>query len=248
MGTPVLFHLYFYFIAFLSCAALMIPGSGNAGMVSGEVSLVTMEGNFFEFISDPHHIIEYGGLLLVLLIIYLETGFFLGFVLPGGDYMVFAAGLFCGTQYLELPLPALMAVMIIVAFLGDLTGYHKGKWFGNRFFTDNNSRFLKKEYLSRGRRFYSRYGIRAFILGRFMPVIRTLVPMIAGASGFEYRKFLLFNLLGAVTWIGTLTPLGYYIGKTYPSILKYSGYIIFIFILIASYPMVKILFSKKKKQ
>jgi len=206
-----------------------------------------MEGSFLNFISDPHHIIEYGGLLLVLLIIYLETGFFLGFVLPGGDYMVFAAGIFCGTQYLELSLPVLMSLMITVAFLGDLTGYHKGKWLGNRFFTDNNSRFLKKEYLDRGSRFYTRYGIWAFILGRFMPVIRTLVPMIAGASNFEYRKFLLFNLLGALTWIGTLTPLGYFIGKTYPGVLRYSGYILLIFILIASFPMVKILFSKIKK-
>jgi membrane-associated protein len=206
-----------------------------------------MESTFMNFLSDPHHIIEYGGLFLVLLIIFLETGFFLGFVLPGGDYMVFATGIFCGTQYLELSLPVLMVLLITAAFLGDLTGYHKGKWFGNRFFTDNNSRFLKKEYLERGSRFYTRYGIWAFILGRFMPVIRTLVPMIAGASKFHYKKFLAFNMIGAITWIGTLTPLGYFIGKTYPGVLKYSGYLVLIFIIIASLPMVKIMFSKKKK-
>jgi len=206
-----------------------------------------MEGSFSSFITDPHHIIEYGGLLLVLLIIYIETGFFLGFVLPGGDYMVFATGIFCGTQYLELPLPVLMVLLMTASFLGDLTGYHKGKWFGNRFFTDNKSRFLKKDYLERGSSFYNKYGIRAFILGRFMPVIRTLVPMIAGASNFEYRKFLTFNMLGAIVWIGTLTPLGYFLGKTYPGILKYSVYIIVLFIIIASFPMLRIIFSKKKQ-
>jgi len=205
-----------------------------------------MEGSFLTFITDPHHIIEYGGLLLVLLIIYIETGFFLGFVLPGGDYMVFAAGIFCGTQYLELPLPVLMALLMTASFLGDLTGYHKGKWLGNRFFTDNRSRFLKKDYLERGSSFYNKYGIWAFILGRFMPVIRTLVPMIAGASDFKYRKFLAYNMLGAIIWIGTLTPLGYFLGKTYPGILKYSGFIIILFIIIASFPMLRIILKKKK--
>ncbi|MCU0363522.1 MAG: VTT domain-containing protein [Bacteroidales bacterium] len=205
-----------------------------------------MEGGFLSFISDPHHIIEYGGLILVLIIIYLETGFFLGFVLPGGDYLVFAAGIFCGTHYLELPLPVLMALMIVASFLGDFTGYHKGKWLGDRFFTDNKSRFFRKEYLERGHSFYTRFGVWAFILGRFMPIIRTLVPMIAGATRFKYRKFLLFNILGALTWIGTLTPLGYFVGKTYPGILKYSAYIIVLFILIASFPMLRIMFRKKK--
>lgn len=185
-------------------------------------------------------------MLLVLIIIYVETGFFLGFVLPGGDYMVFAAGIFCGTHYLELPLPLLMALMITASFMGDLTGYHKGKWLGDKLFTDNKSRFFKKEYLERGSSFYTRFGAWAFILGRFMPVIRTLVPMIAGATSFAYRKFLLFNFLGALTWIGTLTPLGYFVGKTYPGILKYSAYIIVAFILIASFPMLRIMFSKNK--
>jgi membrane-associated protein len=84
-------------------------------------------------------------------------------------------------------------------------------------------------------------------MGRFMPVIRTLVPMIAGASYFPLRKFLLFNILGAITWVGTLVPLGYYLGKTYPGIIKYSVYLLLVIVVIASIPMLKILFSKIKK-
>jgi membrane-associated protein len=183
----------------------------------------------------------------LLAIIYVETGFFLGFVLPGGDYMLFAAGIFCGTQYLDVPLFLLVSLLIIASFLGDLTGYFKGKWVGGKFFTDNKSRFFKIEYLERGSSFYSRFGMWAFILGRFMPIIRTLVPMIAGATAFSFRKFLLFNFFGALTWVGALVPLGYFIGKTYPEVIKYSVFILLIFVAIASIPMLKIMFSKIKK-
>jgi membrane-associated protein len=161
--------------------------------------------------------------------------------------MLFAAGIFCGSQSLEISLFWLVVILILAAFLGDLTGYFKGKWLGEKLFTDNKSRFFKIQYLQRGKEFYSRYGILAFILGRFLPVIRTLVPMIAGATAFSFRKFLLFNLLGAIAWIGILVPLGYYIGKTYPLIIKYSVYILIVFVAIASFPLLKIMFYKNRK-
>ena len=196
---------------------------------------------------DTHHLIEFGGLILLLAIVYIETGFFLGFVLPGGDYLLFAAGMFCGTHYLDIPLALLLLLLVIASFLGDFTGYFKGKWLGQKLFVDNKSRFFKKEYLERASSFYTRYGMWAFILGRFMPIIRTLVPMIAGASKYNFKKFLIFNFLGALTWVCTLVPLGFYIGKVYPDVMKYSIYILFIFIVIASLPMLKIVFSKIKK-
>jgi len=208
--------------------------------------MILLDSNFWNFIFDTHHIIEFGGLILILAIVYIETGFFLGFVLPGGDYLLFAAGMFCGTQFLELPLALLLLLLVIASFLGDFTGFFKGKWLGEKLFSDNKSRFFKKEYLERGSDFYTRFGMWAFILGRFMPIIRTLVPMIAGATNFHFKKFLLFNLLGAITWVCTLVPLGYFIGKAYPEVMKYSIYILFIFVAIASLPMLKILFSKTK--
>jgi membrane-associated protein len=209
--------------------------------------MILLENNLWKSIFDAHHLIEFGGLFLIMAIIYVETGFFLGFVLPGGDYLVFAAGIFCGTHFLDIPIYWLIPLLVISAFLGDLTGYFKGKWLGDKLFTDNKSRFFKKEYLERGSRFYHHYGVWAFVMGRFMPVIRTLVPMIAGASAFSFNRFLLFNALGAVVWIGTLVPLGYYIGKAYPNVINYSAYILLLFIVIASFPMLKIMFSKKPK-
>lgn len=197
---------------------------------------------------DTFHLIETGGLLLLLAIIYVETGFFLGFIMPGGDYMLFAAGLLCGSAFLDIPIFWLVILLFIAAFLGDLTGYFKGKWLGNKLFTDNNSRFFKKDYLERGNNFYTKYGLWAFILGRFMPVIRTLVPMIAGASRFNFKKFILFNMTGAIIWTGTLIPLGYFVGRTYPDIINYSFYILVLFIIIASAPVLKILFTKAYKR
>jgi membrane-associated protein len=209
--------------------------------------MILLENNLWKSIFDAHHLIEFGGLFLIMAIIYVETGFFLGFVLPGGDYLVFAAGIFCGTHFLDIPIYWLIPLLVISAFLGDLTGYFKGKWLGDKLFTDNKSRFFKKEYLERGSNFYHQYGVWAFVMGRFMPVIRTLVPMIAGASAFSFSRFLLFNALGAVVWIGTLVPLGYYIGKAYPNVINYSVYILLVFVVIASFPMLKIMFSKKAK-
>jgi len=161
--------------------------------------------------------------------------------------MLFAAGLFCGTHFLDIQLFWLVLLLILAAFLGDLTGYFKGKWLGGKLFTDNNSRFFKLEYLEKGKHFYDKFGIWAFILGRFMPIVRTLVPMIAGATSVPFRKFLLLNFSGALVWIGTLVPLGYYIGKLYPDIMKYSIFIMILFIGIASIPMLKIMLHKKSK-
>jgi len=209
--------------------------------------MAILEGGFWDAF-NVHTIIEWGGLLLVLVIIYIETGFFLGFVVPGGDYMLFAAGIFCGTQYLELPVFWLVVLLVLASYLGDLTGYFRGKWLGGKLFTDNKSRFFKIEYLKKGKKFYDRYGMRAFILGRFLPVIRTLVPMIAGASAFSFRKFLFFDAMGAIAWVGSLVPLGYFLGKAYPGIIDYSLYILLLFAAIASYPVIRMLFFKTKKR
>ena len=208
--------------------------------------MILLDTNFWKFLFDTQHLIEYGGLFLILAIIYLETGFLLGLVLPGGDYMLFTAGMFCGTAFVDIPIFWLVTLLVLASYLGDLTGYYKGKWLGDKLFTDNQSRFFKKEYLRRGHDFYTRYGVRAFLLGRFMPVIRTFVPMIAGASQYSFKRFLLFDFLGAIAWVGSLVPLGYFLGKSYPGIMKYSHYFLIIIVIFASYPLLRMIFYKKK--
>jgi membrane-associated protein len=204
--------------------------------------------NSFHLFADPAHLIQYGGIILLLIIIFLETGVFLGLVLPGGDYMIFTAGLLCGTHYLDFPLPLLVLFMVLAAIAGDFTGYAKGRWLGPKLFNKPDARFFKQSYLDKTRDFYEKYGIWAFVIGRFLPVIRTLIPMLAGASGIPLKKFSYLNVLGAVVWIGTLTPLGYFLGAAYPGIMKYSLYFLLGFILIASAPMLKIINPFRKKE
>ncbi len=201
----------------------------------------------FQFFADPVHLIQYGGIFLLLTIIYLETGFFLGLVLPGGDYLIFTAGLLCGTHYLDMSLPVLMVVMTLAAILGDFTGYAKGKWLGPKLFDKPDARFFKQSYLIKSRAFYEKYGVLAFVTGRFLPVIRTMIPILAGASGFSLIRFSYLNILGAVVWIGLLTPLGYFLGQTYPQLVNYSVWFLIGFILLASLPTLKIFNPFQKK-
>lgn len=214
---------------------------------------IFMMAEFFLFIAsirdytDPRHLIQYGGLFVLLLIIYLETGFFLGLVLPGGDYLIFTAGLLCGTQYLDLPLPVLMTMMILAAVLGDFTGYYKGKWLGPKLFSKPDARFFKRSYLDKSRAFYEKYGAIAFVSGRFMPVIRTMIPILAGASGFSLARFSFLNGLGAVIWIGLLTPLGYFLGRRYPQLMDYSIWFLLGILVLASIPTLKIINPFKNK-
>lgn len=198
---------------------------------------------FLQVFSDPASLIKIGGIVLLLVIIYLETGFFLGLVLPGGDYLVFTAGLLAGTHYLDIPIYVLVLLMIAAAILGDFTGYAKGKWLGPKLFNKEENRIFKRSYLEKSRKFYEKYRAWAFIIARFLPVVRTLVPMVAGASAIPLAKFSFYNIAGAIIWIATLAPIGYFLGNQYPDIMKYSVYFLIGFIVIASTPVVKTFWS-----
>lgn len=101
-----------------------------------------LESNFWNVLFDSHPILEYGGIILLVAIVYFETGFFLGLVLPGGDYLLFAAGMFCGTHFLEMPLSLLLLLLVTASFMGYFAGYFKGKWLGPKLFVSNKSSFF----------------------------------------------------------------------------------------------------------
>ena len=201
---------------------------------------------FLEIFSDPSQLIKIGGLVLLLVIIYLETGFFLGLVLPGGDFLVFTAGLLAGTHFLEIPIYGLLPAMMGAAILGDFTGYAKGRWLGPKLFDKEDNRIFKQSYLARSRAFYRKFGAGAFVISRFLPVVRTLMPMLAGASRISLKRFSFYNILGAVIWIGTLAPLGYFLGEKYPQLLDYSIYFLLGFVVIASAPVISAYFRQRK--
>jgi membrane-associated protein len=204
------------------------------------------DNNLIGIFTNPHNLIMIGGLILLLVIIYLETGFFLGLILPGGDYLVFTSGLLAGTHFLDISIFILVPSMIGAAILGDFTGYAKGKWLGNKLFDKEENKYFKKSYILKSEQFYQKYGMGAFILGRFLPVVRTLMPMLAGASGLSLKRFSLYNVLGAVIWIGSLAPLGYILGNIFPGMINYSIYFLVGFVILASAPVLITFFKPRK--
>jgi membrane-associated protein len=198
-----------------------------------------------DFFSNADEIIKVGGLLLVLLMIYLETAVFLGMVLPGGDYMLFATGIFCGSNFFDLPLILIIILIVVASISGDTTGYYQGRWVGQRLFLRENSRFFKSEYLVRSNQFYEKYRAWAFIMGRFIPIIRTFLPILAGASGIHFKRFLLYDTMGAIIWVSCIVSIGYFFGKEFPEVIDYSVYILLGIVIIASLLILKLVAHKK---
>lgn len=198
-----------------------------------------------DFFSNADEIIKVGGLLLVLLMIYLETAVFLGMVLPGGDYMLFATGIFCGSNFFDLPLILIIILIVVASISGDTTGYYQGRWVGQRLFLRENSRFFKSEYLVRSNQFYEKYRAWAFIMGRFIPIIRTFLPILAGASGIHFKRFLLYDTMGAIIWVSCIVSIGYFFGKEFPEVIDYSVYILLGIVIIASLLILKLVTQKK---
>jgi membrane-associated protein len=195
-------------------------------------------------LTDAQSIIRKGGFYLLLVVIFAETGLFFGFFLPG-DYLLVLAGLLCAAGIIDVPIYTLVISLIIAGVLGNYTGY----WFGYRtgpvLFKRNESLFFKKRYVTMAEEFYAKHGGMALVLGRFFPIIRTFAPIFAGVVKVNFRKFTLYNLIGSITWVTTLTLTGFFLGKRYPDEIKfYLKYVILGLILITSIPL---LFAYLKK-
>ena len=188
------------------------------------------------------HAITGLGIAAVLLVVYAESGLLIGFVLPG-DSLLFTAGYMVNQEILRLfghPLNIhlFVAAIALMAILGDSTGYAFGHKVGRKLFLTPNSRFFKKKYLEQAEQFYQKHGSLTIVLARFVPIVRTFAPIVAGASKMHYNTFLLFNIVGGALWAAIFTYLGYFAG----AILTKAGVNIevtaIIIILISVAPMV----------
>lgn len=201
-------------------------------------------------LTDAQAIIRKGGFYLLLVVIYAETGLFFGFFLPG-DYLLVLAGILCASGMVDVSIYTLVISLIAAGVLGNYTGY----WFGYRtgpvLFKRNESLFFKKRYVTMAEEFYAKYGGMALVLGRFFPIIRTFAPIFAGVVKVDVRKFTLFNIIGSVTWVCTLTLTGFFLGRKYPDEINfYLKYVILGLILITTIPFcfayLKRILSKQK--
>ena len=188
------------------------------------------------------HAITGLGIAAILLVVYAESGLLIGFVLPG-DSLLFTAGYMVNQEILRLfghPLNIhfFVAAIALMAILGDSTGYAFGHKVGRKLFLKPNSRFFKKKYLEQAEQFYQKHGSLTIVLARFVPIVRTFAPIVAGASKMHYNTFLLFNIVGGALWAAIFTYLGYFAGE----ILTRAGVNIevaaIIIILISVAPMV----------
>ncbi|WP_433729989.1 DedA family protein [Actinoplanes sp. CA-051413] len=162
---------------------------------------------------DPEWLISTFGLIGILAVVFAESGLLIGFFLPG-DSLLFTAGLLiAGGTYLHLPLWLMCLLVSVAAVAGDQTGYAFGRRFGPALFRRPDSRLFKQENLARARDFFRRYGARSIVLARFVPIVRTFTPVVAGASHMRYRTFLTFNIVGGTLWGCGVTTLGYFLGQ-----------------------------------
>ncbi|HEX7367970.1 MAG TPA: DedA family protein [Pelobium sp.] len=193
---------------------------------------------------NAEEIIRQGGFYLIVFVVFAETGLFFGFFLPG-DYLLFLAGMFVATGKLDTGIVTMVLGLIFAASAGNFVGYWFGYRTGPMLYKREDSFFFKKKYLKAAEVYYRKQGAFALIMGRFVPIVRTFAPIVAGVVKLDIRRFAFYNVVGAVVWISSLTLLGYFLGKEFKEeIENYLGYIIFGFILLTTIPLVVAYFKR----
>lgn len=184
-------------------------------------------------------LISAGGYLLLFGIIFAETGLLIGFFLPG-DSLLFIAGFVCANADkfgVNLSIVPMIILLCIAAIVGDTVGYFIGRKAGPALFSRPDSRFFKRKHLENAHEFYEKHGPKTIVLARFVPIVRTFAPTVAGAAGMDYKQFLTYNILGGIGWIVSMSLLGYFLG-TVPIIEKNLSKAVILIVILSVLPMV----------
>lgn len=200
---------------------------------------------------DLIEFIKWGGVIAVALVVFAESGLLIGFFLPG-DSLLFTAGFLTYAGHLPVNINLLVLIIFVAAVLGDSVGYMFGRKTGPRLFNRPNSRLFKQEYVQKAQHFYDTHGGKTIILARFIPIVRTFAPVVAGAAKMDYRQFVAFNLIGGFLWSAGVTYAGFFLGKWFEKagweidhvLLPIIALIIFLSILP---PIVHVLRDKKQR-
>lgn len=186
------------------------------------------------------------GLMGLFLIVFSESGLLIGFFLPG-DSLLFTAGFLASQGFFNIAILAILA--FIAAVLGDSTGYAFGKKVGRKLFSRDDSFFFKKANLIRAEEFYKKYGVKTIVLARFVPIVRTFAPIVAGASDMHYKTFLSYNVIGGLLWTFGMSFGGFFLGSIIPDVDKYLLPIIFLIIVLSILPpIIEFIKEKRKKK
>lgn len=194
---------------------------------------------------NPQTIIRLGGIALLLAVVFSETGLLIGILFPG-DSLMFTAGLLTAVGVLNFPVGVVILLVASAVFLGDLTGHIIGRVTGKKIFHRKQSFFFRKEYIELTRKFYQKHGAKIFILGKFLPIIRTFAPLLSGVVQMPYKTFLQVSLIGAISWPASLISLGYFLGNV-PWVQENYAWIILGMVLVTTTPILLKLIRERKK-
>jgi membrane-associated protein len=191
--------------------------------------------DLFHQLKDPRLLVQAGGYVGLTAIIFAETGLLIGFFLPG-DSLLVTAGLLCAQPQFGLNLWALGALLTVAAIVGNTVGYLIGKYSGPRLFTRDDSLLFKKKHLFRAQEFYQRHGGKTLVLARFMPIVRTFVPVVAGLARMDFKTYTFYNIIGAIVWIWSMLFAGYFLGRYIPGVEEHIEKVILAVIFVSLLP------------
>ncbi len=195
---------------------------------------------------DPEELLKAFGTIGLFLIIFAESGLLVGFFLPG-DSLLFTAGLLSSQEKLP-PLPVLLLGCTIAAIAGDQVGYIFGRRVGPSLFRRPDSRFFHQRHVERAKLYFDEHGPKTIVLARFIPIVRTFAPILAGVGHMEYRTFVSFNVVGGLLWACGVTTLGYVLGETIPDIDKYLLPAIGVIVLLSVLPVLRELHRQRSRE
>ena len=193
--------------------------------------------DLFHQLTNVRELVRVGGYVGLTGIIFAETGLLVGFFLPG-DSLLVTAGLLASQPEFGLNVWALGALLTVAAIVGNTVGYMIGKASGPRLFTRDDSLLFKKKHLYRAEEFYKKHGGKTLVLARFMPIVRTFVPVVAGLANMPFAAYTAYNVLGGVLWIWSMLLIGYFLGRSIPGIDKYIELMILVIVGLSLLPAV----------
>jgi membrane-associated protein len=197
--------------------------------------MIDLFQKFFETLYNVPELVRLGGMVGLIAIVFAETGLMIGFFLPG-DSLLVTAGLFAARG--DLDIVWLNVLLIAAAIIGDATGYWIGHHAGQALYSRPNSFFFRRQHLIKTHEFYERHGGKTIIIARFVPIIRTFAPVVAGAAGMTYRNFAFYNVVGGIAWVSSMTLGGYFLGRAVPDIEKHIHVLVGGIIVLSLVPVV----------
>jgi len=187
----------------------------------------------FRRLYNVPELIRMGGLIGLVAVVFAETGLMVGFFLPG-DSLLVTAGLFAARG--DLDIVWLNLALMAAAIAGDATGYWIGRRAGQALYRRPNSFFFRKQHLIKTHEFYEKHGGKTIVIARFVPIIRTFAPVVAGAAEMTYRQFAIYNIMGGIGWVASMTLTGYFLGRAVPDIDKHIHIVVAIVIFLSLLP------------